>query len=80
MTTRLKLIRQMEVGRYRVELETADNASTSSFVFIVEEGDIQVVKSPPDFVEYMKHRMGPASPLMEAVLAFHRAQSLEFPV
>jgi hypothetical protein len=79
MTTRLKLIRQVEVGRYRVELETSDSASTSFFMFSVEEGDIQVVKSPPDFVEHMKYQMGPASPLMEAVLAFHRAQSLEFP-
>lgn len=79
MTTRLKLISQIEVGRYRVELEATESAATS-FVFSVEEGDIQVVKSPPDFVEHMKYRMGPASPLMEAVLAFHRAQKLEFPL
>lgn len=78
MTARLKLIRQIEVGRYKVELETSDGAC-SSFVFSVEEGDIQVVKSPPDFVVQMNYRMGPASPIMEAVLAFHRAQNLEFP-
>jgi hypothetical protein len=79
MSTRLKLIRQVEVGRYRVELETSDSASTAFFTFGVEGGDILVVKSPPEFVEHMKYQMGPAAPLLEAVLAFHRAQSLKFP-
>lgn len=77
MPTRLKHISALQVGRYQVYLETADRGITTSFVFMVEEGEIQVVKSPPEFVEHMKYQMEAAAPLMDAVLAFHRAQTLQ---
>jgi hypothetical protein len=77
MTTRIKLIRHLEAGLYGVEIERVADRSVASFVFRVEgPGDVLVVKQPPDFVAYMQNRLGPASPVMEAVLAFHRAQHL----
>jgi hypothetical protein len=80
MTTRIGLIRQLDVGSYRVELESKDSKNVRSFVFTVEGQDhLLVVKQPPEFAMYMKHQMQAASPLMEAVLAFHRAQNLRLP-
>ena len=76
--TKLKSIQQLHRGRYRVELVALGDGPSASFVFSVQDGDIQIVQSPPDFVEHMKHRMAPAAALMEAILAFHRAQDLKF--
>ena len=77
MATKIKLIRHVEVGLYAVEIESVADHSASSFVFRVEGQDkVLVVKQPPDFMAYMQNQLVPASALMEAVLAFHRAQNL----
>jgi hypothetical protein len=73
MTTTLISISAVHVGGYRVDLKTEDVPGSSSFLFTVGEGDIQIVKSPPEFVDDMKHRMGAAAPLMDPLPAFHRA-------
>jgi len=69
---RLKAIRREDGSVYRVELEGSDG-TVRSFIFDVHEGDIQVVSWRPDFASYMEQNLGPAAPVFEAVLSFHRA-------
>ncbi len=77
MTMRTKLIRYLDVGLYGVEVESVADHRVSSFVFRIEgQGEVLVVKPPPEFIAYIQNRLETASPLMEAVLAFHRGQNL----
>jgi len=66
-------------GLYDVVLQEADSGSTKSFRFVVEEGDIQLVKPPNDFAVFMSMNLAAASLLYQAVLAFHRAHALRLP-
>ena len=69
---RLKAIVREAENTYRVELEGPDGV-VRSFIFDVHEGEIQVVSWRRDFAAYMEQNLGPAAPVFEAVLSFHRA-------
>lgn len=79
MTTTVSAIRKLRIGCYEVELRSEDEKEKLSFVFEVDGDDIQVVKSPDDFAQYMQMKPGAASALFKAILAFHRAQQLTMP-
>jgi hypothetical protein len=79
MSTTVSAIRKLAIGSYEVELCSESEDEKLSFVFEVEGDEIQVVKSPDDFAEYMNLRLGEASTLFAAILAFHRAQELKMP-
>jgi hypothetical protein len=63
---------------YEVVLEM-QNGRSAIFKFEVESRDIDVVKWSSQFAAYMQQNLGPASPLLEAILQFHRARRVEFP-
>jgi hypothetical protein len=75
----LREIRQSESGVYDVGLAEAENEQPRRFRFQVEEGDIQVLTWTNEFAEYMNHNLGPVKRLLEAILAFHRAQKISIP-
>lgn len=75
MIVHLKSIAHVGADSFRIELEKA-NRTVRTFIFNVEEGDIQCVTWQSDFAEYMNQNLGRASTLFEAVLAFHRARCL----
>ena len=77
MNLKLISIRRLDANRYEVQVESA--ISDRTFVLSVEDGDIQVVTWTPEFAAFVSHNFGPAEPLMQAVLAVHRAQNLSFP-
>jgi hypothetical protein len=79
MNARISSITREALQSYRVSLESTNGASLKSFLFKVQQGEIDVVTSPDDFVLYMAYNLGPASALLEAVLAFHYAQNLTLP-
>jgi hypothetical protein len=79
MTRRIRSVMTESEGRYRVRLDDGDRGEPTSFLFEIEEGEIQLVKWEPEFASYMNQNVGLAAPLFEAVLAFHRAQHLRLP-
>jgi hypothetical protein len=80
MSARISSIIREAPRSYRVSLETNNGNSLRSFIFEVQEGEIDVVTYHDDFVLYMSHNLAPAAPLLEAVLGFHRAQNMELPI
>jgi len=78
MSTTLASISCTAPNVYEVVLEMRQGG-TALFEFEVESGDIEVVKWSPQFAAYMQQNLGPASPLLEAILQFHRARRVEFP-
>jgi len=51
------------------------NGRSAICKFEVESRDIDVVKWSSQFAAYMQQNLGPASPLLEAILQFHRART-----
>ena len=78
MNTKLASIICRASSLYDVVLETP-GIGTTVFTFEVESGDIEVVKWSSQFAAYMQQNLGPASPLLEAILQFHRARRVAFP-
>jgi hypothetical protein len=76
----VKSIKRLSLGRYEVQLESAEGDQRHVFVFTVEgsRDGIDVVQSPPEFFDFMELNTGPVTPLFAAVMTFHHAQDLSF--
>jgi hypothetical protein len=79
MKARISSIAREAHCSYRVAIENI-NGESRSFLFEVQNGEIDLVTYQDDFVLYMSYNLGPAAPLFEAVLKFHYAQNLELPI
>ena len=80
MTRKLGSITRKSAGTYSVELEVVGADQRLTFNFVVDSrDDIDVIVSSEEFTHYIAHNSGPYTPLLEAVLRFHLAQTIEFP-
>ena len=75
----LKTISRLEVASYAIILEDVQNGNEKTFVMKVDDGDIPVVVWHEDFAAFMRMNIGPAAPVLEAVLTFHLAQRAHLP-
>ena len=79
MSMNAKSIMRLDLGRYKIQLESVEGDQRYAFEFTVEGSQgIDVVQSSPEFASFMRMNTGRAAPLLEAVLKFHRAQNLSF--
>ncbi len=67
-------IRKKYYGTYEVSVTSL--GVMKCFLFEVEDGEIQVVKWSDEFAKYMDNNLGPAEPILEAILTFHQAQNV----
>jgi hypothetical protein len=79
MTIQLTSIRCEKPGSYAIELQSTVTAARFAFIFsVTRAAGIDTVIWPPEFSAWMQQQVSPATPLMEAVLKFHRAQAMDF--
>ena len=62
-------------GIFLVEM-LLDEVDPIVFKFEVEEGDIDVVKSPGEFISLIERNIRPFQPLLNCLLSLHRAYKL----
>ena len=80
MTSQLNAIVRNAPGQYTVHLELLGTSRRLSFDFTVDTAQgIERVNWSDDFAAHMGQNLGPTSPLLEAVLQFHRAGKIELP-
>jgi hypothetical protein len=75
--TKLKSITRKSTGQYCVELEELGTGRIMTFDFVVAGQEVEVVQSPPAFIDYISMEYERVLPLMKAVYAFHIAYRLE---
>lgn len=76
MSHHLRSIVRNALGVYSVVVESDDGTTSGAFVISVSLDEVEAVTWDDEFVRYVHADFVPATPIMKAVLAFHRAQSL----
>jgi hypothetical protein len=80
MTTKLTSIEYRSPGRYEVRLHDTDTGNTSVFDFEVDvHQNIEFVKPGDAFAAHVRSELARVSPVIQAVLQFHRARKIELP-
>ncbi|XYH97326.1 hypothetical protein ACMHYB_57810 [Sorangium sp. So ce1128] len=64
-------------ARYLARIKTVEPDEVREFQFVVEGDDIQAVVWSSDFAAFLGHNFGAARHLLQAILAFDRAQGVE---
>ena len=72
-------IERIGAGTYRVTHDEDEGTVRREFVFSVVGDAIPLVQASDEFERYMNLEAWRAAPLLDAVLSFHRAQSLMIP-